>query len=108
MLLPKLSCVYIPCIKSVSLSVCLAKVLFLAFFGGGGGGGGPYMITEMGMVIYMYLKHSPDYINSKYIWVHGSNSLGSNVSAEIPFFAFTGKGGVARWKTAHVTTRVKL
>ena len=58
MLLPKLSCVYIPCIKSVSPSVCLAKVLFLAFLGGGG----PYMITEMGMVIYMYLKHSPDYI----------------------------------------------
>ena len=29
------------------------------------------MNTEMGMVIYMYLKHSPDYIDSKYIWVHG-------------------------------------
>ena len=31
------------------------------------------MDTEMGAVIYMYLKHSPDYIDSKhiYIWVHG-------------------------------------
>ena len=27
--------------------------------------------TEMGVVIYMYFKHSPDYIESKYIWVHG-------------------------------------
>ena len=49
----------------------------------------------------MYLKDSPDYINPKYIWVHGSNSLGSGVSAEILFcdiLAFTGKeGGVARW-----------
>ena len=42
----------------------------------------------MGVVIYMYLKHSPDYIDSKYIWVHGSNSLGSSVFGEIPFLAF--------------------
>ena len=42
------------------------------------------IIIEMGVVIYMYLKHSPDYIDSKYIWVHGSNSLGSSVFAEIP------------------------
>ena len=45
------------------------------------------MKTEMGVVIYMYLKHSPDYIDSKYIWVHGSNSLGSSVFAEIPLLA---------------------
>ena len=44
------------------------------------------MKTEMGMVIY--IKDSTDYINSKYIWVHGSNSLGSSVFAEIPFLAF--------------------
>ena len=40
------------------------------------------------LIIYRYLKHSPDYIDSKYIWVHGSNSLGSSVFAEIPFLAF--------------------
>ena len=40
------------------------------------------------MVICIYLKHSPDYIDSKYIWVYGSNSLGSNVFAEIPFLSF--------------------
>ena len=45
------------------------------------------MNTEMGVVIYMYLKHSSDYIDSKYIWVHWSNSQGSSVSAEIPFLA---------------------
>ena len=39
-------------------------------------------------MIYMYLKHSPDYIDSKYIYVHESNSLGSSVSAEMPFLAF--------------------
>ena len=27
----------------------------------------PDMNTEMGLVMYMYLKHSPDYIYSKYI-----------------------------------------
>ena len=42
----------------------------------------------MGVVIYRYLKHSTDYIDSKYMWVHGSNSLGSSVFAEIPFLAF--------------------
>ena len=45
------------------------------------------MKTEMGVVIYMCLKHSPNYIDSKYIWVNGSNSLGSSVFAEIPYLA---------------------
>ena len=36
----------------------------------------PNIKTEMIVVIYMYLKHSTDYIDPKYIWVHGSNSLG--------------------------------
>ena len=81
MLLTKSSCVCIRYIKSVAPRVCLVKVPFLAFFG-------PDIITEMGVVIYRYLKHSPDYIDSKYIWVHGSNSLGSSVFAEIPFLAF--------------------
>ena len=35
----------------------------------------------------MHLTHSIDYIDFKYIWVHGSNSLGFFV-AEIPFLAF--------------------
>ena len=40
----------------------------------------------MGVVIYMYLKHSPYYIESKYIWVHSLNYLGSCVFADVPFF----------------------
>ena len=59
----------------------------------------------------MYLKHSTDYIESKYIWVHGSNSqefLLLNTIFGI-FLSYTGKGrGVAKWDTAHVTPRVKL
>ena len=35
---------------------------------------GPDMKTEMGVVIYMYLKHFPDHIDSKYIWVHDLTS----------------------------------
>ena len=58
MLLTKSSCMCIRCIKSVAPRVCLVKVPFLAFLGG------PDIITEMGVVIYRYLKHSPDYINS--------------------------------------------
>ena len=73
---------------------------------------GPDMETEMGVVIYMHLKNLPDYIDSKYIWVHGSNSLGSSVLAEIPFLSFLAlhrKGiGMARWDPAHDTPRVKL
>ena len=29
------------------------------------------MSTEMGVVIYMYLKHSPGYIDSIYIYIYG-------------------------------------
>ena len=42
----------------------------------------------MAVVIDTYLKLSPDYIDSKCIWVHGSSSLGSSVFVEIPFLAF--------------------
>ena len=42
----------------------------------------------MGVVVYMDLKYSADYVDSKYIWVHGVNSIGSSVFAEIPFLAF--------------------
>ena len=63
MLLTKFSCVCIQCIKFVAPRVCLVKVPFLASFG-------PDTKTEVGVVIYRYLKHSPDYIDSKYIWVH--------------------------------------
>ena len=38
--------------KSVASKGFMAKVQFL----------GPDMDIEMGVVIYMYLKHSPDYI----------------------------------------------
>ena len=66
MLLPMSICICIPCFKSADPRVCMAKVPFSLFFLGG-----PDMNTEMGVVIYMYLKYSPDYIASKYIWVHG-------------------------------------
>ena len=36
----------------------------------------------------MHLKHSPDHIDSKYIWVQGFYSLGPSVFAEIPFLAY--------------------
>ena len=77
-ILAKSSCVCIPCFKSVAPRICLVKVPFLAFLG-------PDMETEMSVVIYMHLKHPPDYIDSKYIyiWVYGSKSLGSSVVAEI-------------------------
>ena len=60
--------------------MCLS-LPFLTFFG-------TDMKMEMGAVIYMYLKYPPDYIDSKYIWVHGSNSLGSSVFGKISFLAF--------------------
>ena len=47
----------------------------------------PDMDTEMGVVIYMYLKHPPDYIDAKYIWFM-VNSLGLSVFADIQFLAF--------------------
>ena len=77
---PTVKC--IPGIESVAPRLFLVIVPFLPFFFG------PNIKTEMGVVIYMYLKHSPDYIDSKYIWVHVSNSLGSSVFGEIPFLAF--------------------
>ena len=54
----------------------MTKVPFGLFFG-------PHMKTEMGVVIFMHFKHSPDYIDSKYTWVHVSNSQSSSVLAEI-------------------------
>ena len=81
MLLPKSNSVYIPCFKSVSPRVCLVKVPFLAFLGG------PDMKTKMGVVIYMYLKHSP-IILIPTIYGFMSNSQCSSVFVEIPFLAF--------------------
>ena len=69
MLLPESNCAYIQsevvciqCFKSIAPWVCLYH--FWPFFG-------PDMKTEMGVVICMYLKHSPDYIDSKYMssWI---------------------------------------
>ena len=57
MLLPKSFCVYIPCFKSVAPGFVCPKYLFGLFWG-------PDMNTEIDLVMYMYLKHSPDYINS--------------------------------------------
>ena len=82
MLIPKSSCVCIPSFKSVAPKVCLTEVPFVAFFFW------PDRNTKIGVVICMCSKHSPDYIDPKYIWVHGSNSLGSSVFVDIPFLAF--------------------
>ena len=91
--------------KSVATSICLVKYHFWTSFG-------PDRKTEMGVVIYMHLKHSPDYIDSKYIWVHWSNSLGQVFLIKYHFYHIqpcSGKGrGLARWDPAHVTPRVKL
>ena len=73
MLLPNSSCACIACFNSAAPRVCLTKVPFLASFG-------PDMNAEMGVVIYIYFKHSSDYIDSKYVFVHGSNFLGSGQS----------------------------
>ena len=72
------------------------SVLFLAFFGSD-------IKMEVGVVIYIYLNQSLDNIDSKYKWVHVSNSLSSSVFAEIPILAFLAlhmerKGkGVVSW-----------
>ena len=59
----------------------MTKVHFWLFFGHD-------MSTEMGVVMYMYSNHPLDYIDSKYIWVHGSNSIGSSILfADIPYLA---------------------
>ena len=79
MLLPKSICV---CFKSVAPKCLYGQTTIFGSFWGG-----PDMKTEMGVVIFMYLKHSPEDIDSKYVWVHGSNSLGSSVFDEIPFLA---------------------
>ena len=86
MLFSKSSCVCYHVLSFFTPRVCMAKLPFLAFLG-------PDMSTEMGMIIYMYSKHSPDYIDSKYIYIHIymgslSNSLGSSVFfTDIPFLA---------------------
>ena len=67
--------VCIPCFKSVATGFVLPKYqlfvfccFFFVFFLGGGGSD---MNTEVGVDICMYLKYSQDYIDSKYIQVHG-------------------------------------
>ena len=80
MLRSKSSCACIPCFKAVAPKVCLTKVPFVAIFW-------PDINSKKGVVIYMYLKHSQENTDSKYIWVHGSISLGSSVFTEIPFLA---------------------
>ena len=66
----------------------------------------------MHVVLYMYLKHSTDHIDSKYIYSFMGLTLLGFIVAEIPFLAFlpfTGKGrGVIKWDSSHVTPRVKL
>ena len=84
MLLRKSICVCIPCLSLSPQGFVWPKVPFWAFFG-------LDMNIEMGVAIYMYLKHPPDYIDSKYIHIYmgsWSNSLGSRVFAYIPFLAF--------------------
>ena len=104
MILPKSICLCISCFKFVIPGFVLQSTIF-AFFGE------PDMDIEVGVVMYMYLKHSQDCIDSKYMssW---SNSLGSSVFADILFLTFLAlhrKGrDVARWGTFYVIPRVKL
>ena len=68
-------------------SVCCSKglsglVQFLAFFWHD-------MKTEMGVIIYIYLKHSLDYIDSNYIRVHWSDSLSSVFFLQYHFWHFS-------------------
>ena len=70
MLLPKSSMFYVCCSEGLSGQSTIFGLL--------GGGCGHIHV----------LKTSPRYIDSKYMWVHGSNSLGSSPLAEIPFLAF--------------------
>ena len=65
MSLPKSNNLCIPCFKSVAPRIFLAEVPFLGL-----------TRKKKVLVIYMYLKHSSDYIDTKYILVHGFNSLG--------------------------------
>ena len=62
-------------------------------------------IKKMAVVIYLYLKDSLEYIDSKYIWVQV-------FFIKYHFWHFkpyTGKGrGVTRWDPACVILRVKL
>ena len=57
MLLPKSICICIPCFKSVAPRVCMIKVPFFSLLFG------PDMDTGIGVVICMYSKHPPDYID---------------------------------------------
>ena len=68
--------VCIPCFKSVSP---MAKVPFLAFWG-------PNMNMEMGVVIYMHLKHHSDCIDSIYIYGLMVKLLRFKCFGDIPFF----------------------
>ena len=61
MLLRKSICVCIPCLSLSLQGFVWPKYHFWLFFG-------PDMNIQMGVVIYMYLKHSPDHIDSKYIY----------------------------------------
>ena len=60
MLLPKSSCVCILCINWPHQGFSWPKYHFWLCF-----------VPDMGVVIYMYLKYSLDYIYPKYIWVNG-------------------------------------
>ena len=59
-------CMHIMFQVSSSQGLCWPKYHFWWVFLG------PYMKTEMGVVIYMYSKHSSDYIDSKYICIKRS------------------------------------
>ena len=80
MLLPKTSCVCIPCIKSVAPRACLTKVPFLALFW-------PDTNKEMAVVIYMYLKH-PQIILIPNIYGFMGQLPRFKCFVEIPFLTF--------------------
>ena len=58
----KVNCACIPCFKSIVPRACLVKVPFLAFFEG---------LTCKQKWMWSCYPNYIDYIDSKYIWVHG-------------------------------------
>ena len=63
------SCICILYIKSCSFKGLSGRSTIFGFFSA-------CHKTVKGVVLYMYLKHSTVYIDSRYIWVHGSTPKG--------------------------------
>ena len=72
MLLPMSSCVCIPFLRLSLLGLILPKYQFCTFLV-------PDMNTYIGVVMYMYLKHFPDYIDSRIFGFVGLTTSVQNI-----------------------------